>query len=85
MMDDLTAELVMAVLVLGIVLLACWQGNPRPCFWTVIAASLMAVAAAIRHLEMSDIVVPAMVAICAAIIGRFAHAARQGKRAGQLD
>jgi hypothetical protein len=84
-MDDLTAELAMAVLVLGIVLRTCWQGNPRPCFWTVVGASLMAVAAAVRHLEMSDIVVPALVAMMAAIIGRFAHAARARKEAGPPD
>ena len=66
----------MAVAVLAIVLRACWQGNPRPCFWTVIGASLIAAAAAIRHLQMSDIVVPAVVAALAAIIGRFAHTAR---------
>ncbi len=75
-MDDLTTELLMAVAVLAIVLRACWQGNPRPCFWTVVGASLMAAAAAIRHLQMSDVVVPAVVAALAAIIGRFAHAAR---------
>jgi len=75
-MDDLTSELLMAAAVLAIVLRACWQGNPRPCFWTVVGASLMAAAAAIRHLQMSDIVVPVVVAILAAIIGRFAHAAR---------
>jgi len=78
-MDDLTSELLMAVAVLAIVLRACWQGNPRPCFWTVVGASLMAVAAAIRHLQLSDIVVPLVVAVLAAIIGRFAHTAR-GKR-----
>jgi hypothetical protein len=77
-MDDLATEFLMAVAVLAVVR-ACWQGNPRPCFWTVIGASSIAVAAAVRHLEMSDIVVPAVVAALAAIIGRFAHAAR-GKK-----
>jgi len=84
-MDDLTIELIMAVLVLGIVLRTCWQGNPRPCFWTVIGASVMAIAAAIRHLEMSDIVVPALVAVFAAIIGRVAHAARPRSKAELAD
>ena len=84
-MDDLTVELMMAVLVLGIVLRTCWQGNPRPCFWTVVGASLMAVAAAVRHLEMSDIVVPAVVAVLAAIIGRLAHAARPKKKVAESN
>jgi hypothetical protein len=84
-MDDLTAELAMAVLVLGIVLRTCWKGNHRPCFWTVIGASLMAIAAALRHLEMSDIVVPAVVALLAAIIGRLAHTARPRKELEQAD
>lgn len=84
-MDDLTAELVMAALVLGIVLRTCWQGNHRPCFWTVIGASLISIAAGIRHLEMSDIVVPAVVAVLAAVIGRLAHTARPQGEAEQAD
>jgi len=84
-MDDLTTELVMAVLVLGIVLRTCWQGNHRPCFWTVIGATAMSIAAAIRHLEMSDIVVPAVVAVLAAIIGRLAHTARPRSKAELAD
>ena len=82
-MDDLTLELVMAVVVLGIVLRSCWQGNPWPCFWTVVGATLMAVAAAIRRLELSDIVVPAAVAFIAALIGRFAHTASRKPGAGE--
>jgi len=76
-MDDLTAEIVIAALVLAIVLRACWQGNPWPCFWTAVGAALMAGAALIRHLELSDIIVPALVAIFATLIGRFAHTARR--------
>ncbi|HTT98986.1 MAG TPA: hypothetical protein VMF58_13115 [Rhizomicrobium sp.] len=84
-MDDLTIELVMALVVLGIVLRTCWHGNHRPCFWTVIGASVMSIGAAIRHLEMSDIVVPAVVAVLTAIIGWFAHTARPRKEVGQAD
>jgi hypothetical protein len=84
-MDDLTIEVVMAVLVLGMVLRTCWQGNPRPCFWTVIGGALMSIAAAIKHLEMSDIIVPAVVALVAAIIGRLAHSARPRTRTEPAD
>jgi hypothetical protein len=84
-MDDLTGELVMAVLVLGIVLRACWQGNSQPCFWTALGGSAMSIAAAVRNLEMSDIVVPALVAVFATIIGCFAHAARPRERSEQPD
>ncbi|MEI9930371.1 MAG: hypothetical protein WDM89_07405 [Rhizomicrobium sp.] len=76
-MDDLALEILLAAAVLVVVLRACWQGNPWPCFWTAIGAALMAVAAIVRHLEMSDIIVPSVTAVFAALIGHFSHKARR--------
>jgi hypothetical protein len=81
-MDDLTAKVLMGIVLLAVVMRACWKGNSRPCFWTAAGGILLAAVSAIRHLQQSDIVVPLLVGATAGVIGLTAHRIRAGRRAG---
>jgi hypothetical protein len=70
---DMFLEILMGAVLLAVVLRACWQGNPRPSVFVAIGGAVIAVVAAIRHLEMSDIILPLMVAVIAGIIGGLAR------------
>ena len=75
-MDDLFLEILMGAVLLTVVLRACWQGNPGPSIFVTIGGIIIAVLAAIRHLELSDILLPLIVAAMAGIIGALARKAR---------
>lgn len=75
-MDDLTLEIFMAVVVLGIVLRLRWQGNPRPAWFVAAGGTLMSIAGMIRHIELSDILIPLIIALISALIAVAAHRVR---------
>jgi hypothetical protein len=75
-MDDLTLEILMGTVVLGIVLRLRWQGNPRPAWFVAITCALIAAAGTVRRIELSDILIPLVVALIAALIGIAAHRVR---------
>jgi hypothetical protein len=72
-MDDLSLEILMATALLAVVLRSCWWGNPRPSLFVAAGGFAIAVLAAIRGLQMSDIMLPAFIAIVAGVIGGIAH------------
>ena len=73
---DLILELLMAGVLLIAGLGACRKGNPWPCFWTAVGGFALSVLAMIRNLEASDIFLPMIVGLIAAIIGVAAHGFR---------
>jgi hypothetical protein len=75
-MDDLTLEILMGMVLLGIVLRMCWQGNPRPGLFVAIGGATISAAAAIRRLELSDIIIPLVVGALSALIAGVAHKVR---------
>ena len=72
-MDDLSLEIMMAAALLAVVLRSCWRGNPRPSLFVATGGFVIAILAAIRGLETSDIVLPAVIALVAGLIGIIAH------------
>ena len=75
-MDDLFLEILMGAVLLTVVLRACWRGNPGPSIFVAIGGTIIAVLATIRHLELSDILLPLIVAAIAGIIGGLARKVR---------
>ena len=75
-MDDLTLEILMGTVVLGIVLRLRWQGNARPAWFVAAGGILISVAGIVRRIELSDILIPLVVALIAALIGIAAHRVR---------
>jgi hypothetical protein len=76
-MYDLSLEILMAAGLLAVCLRSRWRGNPRPSLYVAAAGLAISILAAIRHLETSDIVLPAIIAVIAGTIGGLARRAPQ--------
>jgi hypothetical protein len=77
-MDDLVLEILMGAVLLGIVLRLCWKGNPRPSLFVAIGGAMISAIATFRRLELSDIILPLVVAVIAGAIAAVAHRVRSG-------
>lgn len=75
-MGDLSLEILMAAGVLAVVLRSRWRGNSLPSLCVAGASLAIAILSAIRHLETSDIFLPAIVAVVAGAIGLIARKPR---------
>ncbi len=81
-MSDLTLEILMGVVLVGVVLRMSLRGNTRPGLFVAVGCVLISVAGMIRHLELSDIIIPLVVA---AISGAIAAMAARGRSKAQAD
>ncbi len=80
-MSDLTLEILMGALVLCVVFRMSGRGNPRPGLFVAIGGAAISAAAAFRRLELSDIIIPLVVAVISGLIAAIAHGARPNTQA----